>query len=240
MLASAWESLSELVLVAGHAVLRQAGAPDLLDEAAWVLQPFQRGEVPYFVEHVRAGVEQARINPAALLVFSGGQTRPEAGPISEAGSCFAVAQRFAWWGAHGVRLRATTEEFARDSFENLLFGICRFRECCGALPSRVVVVGWEFKRRRFELHRAALGLPPDRFRYVGANDPPRHDDALRGELVHGIEPFERDPMGARCPLADKRRMRNPSRRHHGYLQSCPELRELLVSSEPLPPDRLPW
>lgn len=64
--------------------------------------------------------------------------------------------------------RVTTEDDALDSFQNLLFSIARFHEYTGRYPSRITVVGYEFKRRRFtELHRAALRWPEDRFRYIG-------------------------------------------------------------------------
>ena len=64
--------------------------------------------------------------------------------------------------------RATTEDNALDSFQNLLFSIARFHEYTGHSPATITVVGFEIKRRRFtELHRAALRWPEDRFRYVG-------------------------------------------------------------------------
>ena len=38
------------------------------------------------------------------------------------------------------------EEFARDSYENVLFSIARFKELTGHPPRNVTVVGYEFKR----------------------------------------------------------------------------------------------
>lgn len=38
-----------------------------------------------------------------------------------------------------VRWRALTEEHARDSFENLLFSVCRFRELTGMYPYNITV-----------------------------------------------------------------------------------------------------
>lgn len=65
-------------------------------------------------------------------------------------------------------MRATTEEFALDSYQNLLFSIARFHEFTGHYPRSITVVGYEWKRRRFmELHRAALRWPEERFRYIG-------------------------------------------------------------------------
>lgn len=57
----------------------------------------------------------------------------------------------------------TTEEFARDSYENLLFSICRFHEYTGNYPRNITVVSFEFKRKRFiEFHRYALKFPSER------------------------------------------------------------------------------
>ena len=65
-------------------------------------------------------------------------------------------------------MRATTEDHALDSYQNLLFSIARFHEYTGRYPSRITVVGYEMKRRRFtDLHRAALRWPEDNFDYVG-------------------------------------------------------------------------
>lgn len=65
-------------------------------------------------------------------------------------------------------LRVTTEDDALDSFQNLLFSIARFHEYTGRYPTKVTVIGYEMKRRRFEeLHRAAIRWPKDRFLYIG-------------------------------------------------------------------------
>ncbi|EEB98339.1 hypothetical protein MPER_02168, partial [Moniliophthora perniciosa FA553] len=67
-------------------------------------------------------------------------------------------------------IRATTENYALDSFQNLLFSIARFQEVTGRYPSKITIVGYEMKRRRFmELHRAAIRWPKNRFRYVGVD-----------------------------------------------------------------------
>lgn len=60
------------------------------------------------------------------------------------------------------------QEHARDSFENLLFGLCRFYELTGHFPDDLLVIGYEFKHERFaDLHRAALKWPDQRFSFVG-------------------------------------------------------------------------
>lgn len=60
---------------------------------------------------------------------TGGKTRVLAGPKSEGESYFFIADHFDWWGKPDLRARASTEDFARDSFENILFSICRWVVC---------------------------------------------------------------------------------------------------------------
>ena len=126
-----WENLDKLILVAGHAVYVGRNQRRAFGDKSWVLRDFQKGEPPCYVEHIRLGVELAASDAKSLLVFSGGQTRLEAGPKSEGQSYWLLAEQFGWWQKADVQNRATVEEFARDSFENLLFGIARFRECTG-------------------------------------------------------------------------------------------------------------
>ncbi|KAJ3276488.1 hypothetical protein HK104_003661, partial [Borealophlyctis nickersoniae] len=128
------------------------------------------------MQHIQRGVEVAAADPSALLVFSGGEARVNAGPRSEAQSYWTVADaknkvhQFSMrkWFGHDIKLRATTEEFALDSFQNLMF--------------RITVVGFEFKRERFvNLHRVALRFSEERFTYEGI-DPPDIGNAMAGEV----------------------------------------------------------
>eukprot|EP00850_Spirogloea_muscicola_P000141 SM000001S04543 [mRNA] locus=s1:841502:842944:- [translate_table: standard] len=179
--------LRNLVMVAGHAVYVSRRCGSASSEDSWFLEPYQRlaGQAATFVEHIRTGVEAAAGDSAALLMFSGGQTRSAAGPRSEAQSYWKVADTLDWFGEAPappaavspappppspqwswmaaaaqqqasavdvcslcvvaaaeqpeVAARALTEEFARDSLENLLFSICRFHELTGAYPNNITV-----------------------------------------------------------------------------------------------------
>lgn len=150
------------------------------------------------------------------------------------------------------RLRVTTENFALDSFENLLFSIARFYEYTGAYPLKITVVGYEFKRKRFlELHAPALRWPTSRFlpggtrqfNYVGIDDESMtampHDNAY--------DLFERDMYGCYGALLKKRRRRNASRRLDPYRSTAPQLAGLLdwcptyeSRLQGLYPGWLPW
>ena len=122
-----------------------------------------------------------------------------------------------------MRERAYLEDFARDSFENLLFGICRHREIVGRLPEQVTLVSWKFKRARFEnLHREAIGWPRERFRYVGANDPEEIQQAETSE-AQSCAKYREDPYSLGEEFRAKKQARNPVHRQHGYAISCPEM-----------------
>lgn len=227
-----------LVLVAGHAIPRRF---DLLDtDEGWYLKHFQQGEGALYVDHVKKGVELAAETADSLLIFAGGQTDPVAGPRSEGQGYWLVAEHYDWFGYTDVRHRATTEEFSLDSFQNVLFGLCRFREVTGRYPAKLIAVGWEFKGPRFHQHREAVRFPPDAFRYVGVNDPPDLERNLPFEAARR-EMFRWDPYGSSEEPVSKRVARNTERRHHGYAASCRELSDLLSYTGPeLYSGPLPW
>ena len=100
------------------------------------------------------------------------QARADAGSVSEATSYWQASRALDWFGLDDDRdplaRRAFTEEHARDSLENALFGIARFAELTGKAPRNLTVVGYEFKRERFEkAHRTAVRWPEERFTYLG-------------------------------------------------------------------------
>ncbi|KAJ2802755.1 hypothetical protein H4R20_003158 [Coemansia guatemalensis] len=213
--------LTDLVIVPGHGVYLGSGSP--LDEANWYLLDEQRGEVGTFMAHVGKGMEIVKEHEHALLVFSGGKTRMEAGAHSESVGYWSAAERMGWL-TDDVFRRVVTEDHARDSFENVLFSIARFHELTGNYPDRVTVVGFEFKRSRFvDLHRRALRYPRIRFNYVGVNPPGDSEALSRSEKSNAYNLFAEDLYGCVGPLAEKRRSRNPFKLSHGYAQSCPEI-----------------
>jgi len=254
-------SLDHLVVVAGHAVV----VAESLDSAewqddVWYLLDYQRNQdLPHeLVAHIKRGVEVAAQDSEALLVFSGGQTRSAAGPRDEGSSYYRVAEHYKWWGHAStagssqdsgllIQQRTVTEDYATDSFQNLLFSVARFNEVVGHYPGRITVVGFEFKRRRFEeLHRAALDFPRSRFQYIGVQPTrgSRFDfaSAELGERRNAVRQFEADPYGCNNPdLEAKRDARNPFRRTNPYPLACPELADLFnwCGTEVFP-GPLPW
>jgi hypothetical protein len=237
--------LQNLVMVATHSVYTSTSCEEVDKEDAWFLLPYQKhqGQASTFVEHIKNGVEIASKDDQALLLFSGGETRKEAGPRSEAQSYWMVAESQAWFGnEEKVRRRAITEEHARDSFENLLFSICRFRELTGKYPQNITVVGYDFKKERFvNLHRAAIRFPVTRFFYSGSPATlTSRESALKGESVVRVQ-FQADPYGCIGSLRHKKLGRDPFYRTIPYPSGCPEMKSLFGYCQKGPyPGTLPW
>ncbi|XVE55198.1 hypothetical protein DITRI_Ditri03aG0140300 [Diplodiscus trichospermus] len=132
--------LKNLVMVAGHSVYTSNSCGKVDKEDSWFLESYQKnpGQAATFLAHIKEGIEGTARDDEALLMFSGGETRKDAGPRSEAQSYWTVAESKGWFGKEeSVKWRALTEEHARDSFENLLFSVCRFRELTGTYPHNI-------------------------------------------------------------------------------------------------------
>ena len=233
------------------------GGADLNDEV-WFLLEYQKnhGFPEAFVKHIRKGIELAAEHLDSLLLFSGGETRVEAGPRSEAASYYSVADHYHFFGqAENVRPRTAIEDYARDSFENLLFSICRYREITRRYPEEIYLVSFSFKRARFiDYHRKAIRFPETKFHYFSVDlDENSKSKRLRGaqfdidtlkfyEETRSIGPFKEDPYGCYSKiLQQKRQERDIFRRTIPYDKACPEIRELLNWCGPnLYDKQLPW
>ena len=228
----ALETLDTLIVVPGHAVYVGSEPSQSRITANWrgTFEGYQENdEAALYCEHIRTGVLIASRGkePKSLLVFSGGETRRKAGPYAEAQSYWFLASQNSWFEHPEVEERATTEEYARDSFENLLFSLHRFRQCTGRLPVRVLVCGFSFKSRRYELHwrtifdneedkkirLAGLKLLDTQFSYIGVNDPPSYILQGPGGSEEGetktCQDWESDPFGEYEPLRIKELERDP-------------------------------
>ncbi|GAB4861156.1 hypothetical protein Ancab_036313 [Ancistrocladus abbreviatus] len=240
-----FSKLKNLVMVAGHSVYTSKSCGKVDSEDSWFLESYQKhpGQAATFLEHIQEGVVAVAKDDAALLLFSGGETRKDAGPRSEAQSYWLVAESKGWFGEQeNVRWRALTEEHARDSFENLLFSVCRFREVTGTYPQNITVVSYDFKEERFaSLHRSAIGFPESRFFYVGTPASATSVEAAKkGEALVRTQ-FQEDPYGCLGSLHRKKLGRDPFHRSIPYPRGCPEIEDLFhYCGTALYPGTLPW
>lgn len=238
-------NLTNLVMVAGHSVYTSSSCEKVDKEGAWLLEPYQKypGQAATFLAHIQKGAQIAAADDKSLLLFSGGETRKDAGPRSEAQSYWMVAESKGWFDLQEtVRWRALTEEHARDSFENLLFSVCRFRELTGTYPQNITVVGYDFKEERFvRLHRSAIGFPEARFFYSGTpSSPNSREAALKGEELVRTQ-FRDDPYGCMGSLRHKKLGRDPFHRSIPYPRGCPEIEGLFkYCGTTVYPGSLPW
>lgn len=237
--------LRNLVMVAGHSIYTSSSCEQIDKEDSWFLESYQKnpGQASTFVAHIKEGIESAARDDEALLLFSGGETRKDAGPRSEAQSYWMVAESKGWFGnREKVRWKALTEEHARDSFENLLFSVCRFRELTGSYPQNITVVGYDFKKERFvNLHRSAIGFPEARFFYLGTSAATTsRQAALKGEALVRTQ-FEHDPFACLGSLRRKKIGRDPFHRSIPYPNGCPEIEALFSYCGSVTyPGSVPW
>lgn len=152
-LSPARSDLTELIIVPGHAIF--VGKDPVMDRYStsdWILEPYQasypRQSIQTFLNHIHKAIYHTLSRPQALLVYSGGQTRQAASELTEASSYSRLANLLDLYnsttqeiqtshpdsGSTGSQSQAnpfprmTTEEFALDSWSNLLFSVARFKE----------------------------------------------------------------------------------------------------------------
>merc|ERR1740123_359787 len=166
-----------------------------------------------FLEHIEVGINLTFANPSALLIFSGGSTRSEVGPFSEGSAYWKVAQncnhaKFEHFSV--IQARAFTEDYAMDSFQNILFSICRFYEITGRYPSSITAISWSYKKTRFEmLHRKALMYPEGKFKFLGVDGTVNISENAWSYEAMAIEGFKQDFFGCYTKLKQTRVVRNP-------------------------------
>eukprot|EP00759_Apiculatamorpha_spiralis_P011973 PhF_6_TR19085/c0_g1_i1/m.28069 len=220
-------NIRRLILVPCHATLQLVPTGDTQQEGLWLLEPHLRGGhiIDMITLHIKKALELAVEDEEALVLFSGGQTK-RGSTWSEGASYLQHAVRNNWWGmGDKVSTRVYAEEDARDSFENLLFAVCRFAQLTrGRYPTKITVVGMKYKEHRFvSLHREALKMPMTYMTYVGVD---YKEETLSDK--RSVAVFTQDPFGCsgnRILRGD----RNPTNRGTQYYdpQSCPRLLPLI-------------
>ncbi|KAF5220467.1 hypothetical protein TcYC6_0019560 [Trypanosoma cruzi] len=253
-----------LIMIPCHGVLRSLNAYDWQNQSLWEFEKHQLRDgvtLPFcLASHIRRALQILKERfDSSILIFSGGQTKVSAGPRSEALSYYLVAEETNLFGLfnssvqirNALERRIFTEEFARDSLENLLFSIARFYEITGHFPESIIVVGWKHKKERFlKYHRQALRYPAENFFYIGL----AFEDAA--PFVRDLEPYRLAlPYNDAIALSyvskdmylctagkETKNKRNPQFRYPPYGITCPPLLPLLRHCGPHLIDRslVPW
>lgn len=104
------------------------------------------------------------------------------------------------------------EEYARDSFENLLFSILRYRQWTGKMPDGTIgVVSFPWKGLRYSFAAGALGVDP--FHFYGAGQIPIADlkGSAKGESGFvAMASADADHRGKYFSEKRRNRTRHPS------------------------------
>lgn len=113
----------------------------------------------------------------------------------------------------------TTEEFALDSFDNLLYSIARFKETTTLYPDYITVCGFGFKEERFlQFHSKAIDFPIDRINCISYGPNPNYNtkdeidkyftNLKKAENKNALSLFAKDWYGTCDPLLNKKVSRN--------------------------------
>ncbi|CDM28348.1 hypothetical protein DTO013E5_3769 [Penicillium roqueforti] len=215
---------NHLIIVCCHAIY--TGGPKLgASESEWLIEPFQKGETPTFIDHVKAGLKALAEDSHGLLLFSGGPTKKPRTELSEGQSYLNLAKDNDYFRDMSTistidPSRIIAETNATDSYQNLLFSLIQFRIHTGIYPQRVTVVTHEFKRARFmQCHFPAVGLIPvgpeqkdymHKVAVIGINPPVEVtplETLTRGEAMNGIGLWREDLYGVNGDLVGKRARR---------------------------------
>ncbi|KAL8908456.1 MAG: hypothetical protein Q9171_005444 [Xanthocarpia ochracea] len=175
---------TRLIIVCCHAIWL-GGPSNGHDDAEWAIEPFQRGETPTIIEHIKAGLKELSEEPDSALAAANTYF---AFPICPS--------------------TVTHDLHSTDSYQNLIFSLLRFRSLYQHYPTYITLVSYDFKRSRFlDLHVPAISWPLQRVRFVGI-DPPESVSPRKGlengERLRGYGVWKGDLYGAGEILREKR------------------------------------
>lgn len=261
---------NHLIILPCHGIWKINSASDdnnygqLSDQ--WYLAPFQLegNDHLVFIKQSLKAIEELLLDyENSVVLFSGSQTKIDAGPISEAQSYFLLMKKL-------INLATTkdgfeqltslfdieimillesivkqlksnnisvntlfsngyinTEEYALDSFDNLLYSILRFKEITQWYPKHITIIGFGFKESRFlNYHARALDIPKDIIRYISYEPEPLNysqeqmnryfEDLIYMEKKNALGLFENDWYARKNSLTKKKNDRNPYKRIARY------------------------
>lgn len=202
----------------------------------WFLAPFQLQGKDHlcFKQHIINCIEVLNHDSNAIVIISGGATKQEAGPKTEADSYYDLLKHLT--NDKSILDRVYIEPLARDSFENVIFLFCRYYEILEKYPEKVTIVGFEFKRNRFlNNHVKAMKFPLENANYIGNEPTPDTDieayfeDLNQCEYKFAVKHFETDFYGIKPPLITKKMSRNPFNQVNNYPNTNPQLKPFLLA-----------
>ena len=227
------EYLTDLIVVAGHSEYIDGHFEDCRNISHWGLPKRlntthqQRKYVSGLLSHIDKGIDLTISNENALLIFSG--RRRMQLRISEGALYFNIANHCNYFKnkLKSIQIRTFTEDYALDSFQNLLFSICRFHEITNNYPTNIKVISWSFKKYRFiNMHRKALKYDVNNFHFFGINGDydVMLEDYTRENIA--IDRFINDLYGCGPEVKQTRIKKNLFNSTIPYPHQCLEIKQL--------------
>jgi len=152
-----------------------------------------------YVEQLSKSIKALQDGLFDMLILSGGYTKKQI-EKSEAQGMLEWAQDL---DMITDTKRIILEEFARDSFENILFSMCKFYESYNRFPGSITFCSWTPKERRFRVTADSLKISTYSFWGIGEN---KELECAEEKL---LEIIITDPFYRRHELAAKRQFRDP-------------------------------
>lgn len=131
------------------------------DASNWIMEPFQLESDDHlsFFKHLELSLAELENIANSVLVISGGYTKSLI-EKSESSSYLDLAEAVGLTKNPYFKIGTNIllEEYARDSYENVLYGICTFYKKFKRFPAKITIIGFGFKRERFlSSHLTTLG-----------------------------------------------------------------------------------
>lgn len=133
-----------------------------LNPKNWILESFQieSDDQISFLKHLELSLLELHENIGnSALVISGGFTKKQI-KKSESSSYLELAEKVGFLKSPYFKKGANIllDEYARDSYENILYSICTFYNRFNKFPQKITIIGFGFKRERFlSSHLVTLG-----------------------------------------------------------------------------------
>lgn len=236
--------MSTLILLPCHGIYKGTSARIAKYEAPtqngpgssdkdWELASFQieSQDQLSFLYHIYASLHLAEQDPSFRVVFSGGYTKKSVN-TSESASYLQLAKDRGLITSR-ISTQIYLEEYARDSYENVLFSLIKFRQETGKWPIFIKIIGLDFKKDRFlNEHLKVLQFPLKYVEYIGIGPiyPPASyynvdteqyanqklqflEDLEKAEEKNALGPFKENPFGCKgSVLYEKKLARDPFNR----------------------------
>ncbi|REJ95216.1 MAG: hypothetical protein DWQ34_06725 [Planctomycetota bacterium] len=179
--------------------------------------PGRPGQEPLYEQHLRSAPKLAVQEGYDTIVVSGGRTRPQLPEVKEGLVVHSEAEgALEFIRDDAIDLlgrRLLPESFARDSFENLLFGLLAARQACGAWPDSIGFLSFPFKMLRMVSSAIGLGVA-ERFHFhgIGGMASTEYQSVVCGEvknLAAAVLPDLPDPLLRGSWFRQKRAERTP-------------------------------